>query len=62
LAAREGLIVFRKIDAKSNSRLQRANDNRVIMDSTGATIANAGVFTLTNTTSQQIQFALKLSW
>jgi hypothetical protein len=38
------------------------NDNRVVMDSTGATIANAGVFTLTNTTSRQIQFALKLSW
>jgi len=38
------------------------NDNRVIMDSTGATIPNAGVFTLTNTTSRQIQFALKLTW
>jgi hypothetical protein len=38
------------------------NDNRVIMDSTGATRSTAGVFTLTNTTSRQIQFALKLSW
>jgi carboxypeptidase family protein len=38
------------------------NDNRVIMDSTGAPAANAGVFTLTNTTSRQIQFALKLIW
>ena len=38
------------------------NDNRVIMDSAGNLTNNAGVFTLTNTTSRQIQFALKLSW
>jgi hypothetical protein len=38
------------------------NDNRVIMDSSGNLNGNAGVFTLTNTTSRQIQFALKLSW
>jgi hypothetical protein len=38
------------------------NDNRVIMDSSGNTIGNAGVFTLTNTTSRQIQFALKFNW
>jgi hypothetical protein len=38
------------------------NDNRVIMDSSGNPIGNAGVFTLTNTTSRQIQFALKFTW
>jgi len=31
------------------------------MDSSGAPDSNAGVFTLTNTTSRQIQFALKLT-
>jgi hypothetical protein len=38
------------------------NDNRVILDAANNQIANAGVFTLTNTTSRQIQFALKLTW
>jgi hypothetical protein len=38
------------------------NDNRVIMDSSGKLAGNAGVITLTNTTSRQIQFALKLAW
>src|SRR5258708_28323697 len=38
------------------------NDNRAIMDPTGQVSGNAGVFTLTNTTSRQIQFALKLTW
>jgi hypothetical protein len=38
------------------------NDNRVIMDAAGNLSSTAGVFTLTNTTSRQIQFALKLSW
>ena len=38
------------------------NDNRVIMDSSGNYSGTAGVFTLTNTTSRQIQFALKLTW
>ena len=38
------------------------NDNRVIMDSSGNNPSSAGVFTLTNTTSRQIQFALKLTW
>jgi hypothetical protein len=38
------------------------NDNRVIMDSSGALNSSAGVFTLTNTTSRQIQFALKFTW
>jgi hypothetical protein len=38
------------------------NDNRVIMDASGNLNNNAGVFTLTNTTSRQIQFALKLTW
>jgi hypothetical protein len=38
------------------------NDNRVLMDLAGNLSSTAGVFTLTNTTSRQIQFALKLSW
>ncbi|MGH9354872.1 MAG: hypothetical protein ACRD10_01945, partial [Terriglobia bacterium] len=38
------------------------NDNRLIMDQTGAIQSNAGAITLTNTTSRQIQFSLKLSW
>ncbi len=38
------------------------NDNRAIMDASGAPTGNAGVITLTNTTSRQIQFALKLTW
>jgi hypothetical protein len=38
------------------------NDNRVIMDAAGNLSSTAGVLTLTNTTSRQIQFALKLSW
>jgi hypothetical protein len=41
---------------------QSPNDNRVIMDSTGATTGNAGVFTLLNTDPREIQFALKLNW
>lgn len=38
------------------------NDNRVIFDTSGNYTGSAGVFTLTNTTSRQIQFALKLIW
>jgi hypothetical protein len=38
------------------------NDNRVIFDTAGNFTSSAGVFTLTNTTSRQIQFALKLTW
>jgi hypothetical protein len=38
------------------------NDNRVIMDSAGSLSGSAGAITLTNTTSRQIQFALKLTW
>jgi hypothetical protein len=38
------------------------NDNRVIMDSAGTLSGSAGAVTLTNTTSRQIQFALKLAW
>jgi hypothetical protein len=40
------------------------NDNRVILnpDNTVATSDNPGAITLTNTTSRQIQFALKLTW
>ena len=32
------------------------------MDSSGNPVENAGVFTITNTTSRQIQFALKFTW
>jgi hypothetical protein len=38
------------------------NDNRVIFDTSGNLTGSAGIFTLTNTTSRQIQFALKLIW
>jgi hypothetical protein len=39
------------------------NDTRVIMNADGTPAANnAGAITLTNTTSRQIQFALKLTW
>ncbi|MGI0133657.1 MAG: hypothetical protein ACREBW_01700, partial [Candidatus Micrarchaeaceae archaeon] len=38
------------------------NDNRVIMDDTGAIQANAGAITLMNTQPREIQFAIKLSW
>lgn len=47
--------------------LNRANfapplDNRNIFDATGAVIANAGLITSTQTSSRQIQFALKFIW
>jgi hypothetical protein len=38
------------------------NDNRVIIDSSGAPLPGAGAITLTNTDARLIQFALKLSW
>jgi len=39
------------------------NDNRVILNADGTQAAdNSGAITLTNTTSRQIQFALKLTW
>jgi len=38
------------------------NDNRVIMDQAGNPVNNAGVITIMNTTSRQIQFALKFTW
>jgi hypothetical protein len=38
------------------------NDNRVILDQAGNPVSNAGVITLMNTTSRQIQFALKFTW
>jgi hypothetical protein len=38
------------------------NDNRAIMDSLGNLIPFAGAITLTNTTSRQMQFSVKLSW
>jgi hypothetical protein len=37
-------------------------DNRNIFDSTGQPVANAGLITSTQTSSRQIQFALKLIW
>ena len=41
---------------------QSPNDNRVILNPDGSTPANAGAVTLMNTTSRQIQFALKFTW
>ena len=41
---------------------QSPNDNRTIMDQSGNLIPFAGAITPTNTTSRQLQFALKLSW
>jgi hypothetical protein len=38
------------------------NDNRAIMDSLGNLIPFAGAITLTNTTSRQMQFSVKMSW
>jgi hypothetical protein len=38
------------------------NDNRTIMDQSGNIVPFAGAITLTNTTSRQIQLALKLAW
>ena len=38
------------------------NDNRTIMNPDGSAVPFAGAFTMTNTTSRQIQFSLKLSW
>jgi hypothetical protein len=47
--------------------LNRANfapplDNKNLFDSTGQPVANAGLITSTQTSSRQIQFALKLIW
>jgi hypothetical protein len=41
---------------------QSPNDNRVILNPDGSIPANAGAVTLMNTTSRQIQFALKFTW
>jgi len=41
---------------------QSPNDNRTIMDQSRNLIPFAGAIRLTNTTSRQLQFALKLSW
>jgi hypothetical protein len=38
------------------------NDNRVVLDQSGNPVNNAGVITIMNTTSRQIQFALKFTW
>lgn len=37
-------------------------DNRNVFDSSGNPIANAGLITSTQTSSRQIQFALKVVW
>jgi hypothetical protein len=47
--------------------LNRANfssptDNMNVLDGSGATVGGAGLLTTTQTTSRQIQFALKLIW
>lgn len=49
-------------NAFNRANFTSPNDNRVIMNSSGNPLGNAGVFTLTNTTSRQIQFALKFNW
>lgn len=46
----------------NRQNFQSPNDNRVILDSSGTEIPNAGAVTLMNTPSRQIQFALKFTW
>lgn len=46
----------------NHPNFQSPNDNRVILNPDGSIPANAGAVTLMNTTSRQIQFALKFSW
>ena len=41
---------------------QSPNDNRVILNPDGSIPANASAVTLMNTTSRQIQFAMKFTW
>jgi hypothetical protein len=46
----------------NHPNFQSPNDNRVILDSSGNPIPNAGAVTLMNTTAREIQFALKFNW
>jgi len=46
----------------NHPNFQSPNDNRVILNPDGSIPANAGAVTLMNTTSRQIQFALKFTW
>lgn len=46
----------------NHPNFQSPNDNRVILNPDGSSPANAGAITLMNTTSRQIQFALKFTW
>jgi hypothetical protein len=46
----------------NHPNFQSPNDNRVILNPDGTIPANAGAVTLMNTTSRQIQFALKFDW
>ena len=46
----------------NHPNFQSPNDNRVILNRDGHYRSNAGAITLMNTTSRQIQFALKFTW
>ncbi|MGH9357370.1 MAG: hypothetical protein ACRD10_14685, partial [Terriglobia bacterium] len=46
----------------NRANFQSPNDNRTIINPDGSSVPFAGAIDLTNTTSRQIQFALKLSW
>lgn len=46
----------------NHPNFQSPNDNRVILNPDGSIPSNAGAVTLMNTTSRQIQFALKFTW
>jgi hypothetical protein len=46
----------------NHPNFQSPNDNRVILNPDGTIPSNAGAVTLMNTTSRQIQFALKFTW
>src|SRR5579872_7319157 len=46
----------------NHPNFQSPNDNRVILNPDGSIPANAGAVTLMNTTSRQIQFAMKFTW
>jgi len=46
----------------NHPNFQSPNDNRVILNAVGTVPSNAGAVTLMNTTSRQIQFAMKFTW